>query len=218
MEKKVKDIEKEVENVELEDDDDYENITTDERIVEIEKKVNIILILVIISIIISFISLVSTLNKGDSETSNTNNQAQEGTSSYDTSSFKEIKAADIASESKNETIVVWIGRQTCGYCAAYAPEIAEAAENYGIQARYIDIAKIVDFVTNPQQPTITDRDAWETITSLSGSGEWATFAKENMGNTPLTLIIKNNKVVGGLDVYTTAENVEEAFADAGLKK
>lgn len=216
MEKKVKDIEKEIEDVEL--DDDYDAITTDERIIEIEKKVNILLILVIVSIVICFISLISTLNNSSNDTNTTNNQQQEGTSGYDTSSFKEISASDIASDSKNDTIVVWIGRQTCGYCAAYAPEIAEAAKNYGIQARYIDIAKIVDFTTNPQQPTITDRTSWDTITNLSGSGEWATFAKDNMGNTPLTLIIKNNKVVGGLDVYTTSDKVEEAFAAAGLKK
>lgn len=213
MEKKVKDIEKEVKDIEL-DEEDYEEISTEERIIGIEKKVNIILVLVAVVAVLSVFTLILSVNGGEKTETNNGTVNQQSTSKYDTSAFKEIKAADIQSESKNETIVVWIGRQGCGYCAQYAPNMAEAAKNYGIQARYIDLAKIVDF----DQLVITDATSYDTIKNLTGTGEWKDFAANNISGTPLTLIIKNNKVIGGINRFTDVATIEEAFAAAGLKK
>ncbi len=214
MEKKVKDIEKEVKEVEL-DEDEYEEISMEERIIGIEKKVNITLLIVSCLVVLSIFTLILSINgKDDNEVNNNTNNNQQSASKYDTSAFKEITASDIQSESKNETIVVWIGRQGCGYCAQYAPNIAEAAKNYGIQAKYIDLAKIVDF----DKLVITDATAYDTISNLSGTGDWKDYAANNISGTPLTLIIKNNKVVGGLNRFTDVEEIEKAFEDAGLKK
>ncbi len=136
--------------------------------------------------------------------------------SYDTSGFNVIKPSDIAKESKGKTIVLWVGRQSCGYCGMYAPYITEAMNNYGIKAYYVDLATMIEF--NTAQPYITDEEQFGILSGLKGDGKWDGFAEENVGGTPLTLIIKDSKVIGGLSGYADTETVMQVFADAGLKK
>jgi len=207
------------EDIDLEDED-YEEISVEERVVGIEKKVNIILIVVILTCLFSLLSMIFAINGGNGDTSYGESQGNDTTIaddySYDTSAFKEISASDIKSESKNETIVVWLGRQGCSYCAAYAPQIKQVAEEYKITVRYIDFAKIIDFSTNP--PTVSDNTAYNLITDLEGNGEWKGFGEEAMQGTPNTLIIKNNVIVGGVNGYSKAESIRSAFEAAGIKK
>lgn len=203
-----------------EDDDVEENeyieITTEERIVNIEKKTNYTFILTIITLIVSLITMLSVINnnvaKTETESTSTSNDDTEYT--YDTSSFKTITASDIKNESKSETIVLLIARQGCIYCSYYAPILAEVAKDYDITVRYIDLSTIINFNLN----TITDSDSYNTLSSLTGSGEWETFASDNITGTPLTLIIKNNKVIGGISGYVEAEKIENAFTAAGITK
>ena len=217
----VKDVEENVKEVEKEVlSNDYEEITLEERIVNIEKKTKASFWLNIVTLVLMVFLLVLLLGGGNAtNTEASGGNGSESTSqdtSYDTSAFTTITPDDIATVSKKKTIVLWIGRQSCGYCAAYAPYIAEAAENYGITAYYIDLATMINF--DVAQPYITDEDAFNTLSSLSGSGSWKTFAYDNIGGTPLTLIIKDNKVVGGLSGYDDTSAIEAAFKAAGLKK
>jgi thioredoxin-related protein len=137
-------------------------------------------------------------------------------SSYDTSVYNIIKPSQIEQESKGKTIVLWIGRQSCGYCGMYAPYINEATNNYGIKAYYVDLAGLIEF--NTAQPYITDEEEFGILSGLKGEGKWDGFAEENVGGTPLTLIIKNNKVIGGLSGYADTNTIMQVFEDAGLKK
>lgn len=219
LETETKEIEI-VEEATIEDDNEYEELSIEERIINIEKKTNTNLILNVIILIVAILSLVIAVSGGnDNKTFSDNNSTtqteQEETSSYDTSKFSEIVAADIKELSNGKTIVVWIGRQGCGWCSYFAPVMEEAASSVGFTPYYIDLGKIVDF--SLAQPTITDGTAWDTLTGLSGSGSWATFASKNMGGTPLTLVIKNNKVVGGQNGYSDAETLKTALKAAGIK-
>lgn len=203
-----------------EDDDieenEYTEITMEERITNIEKKANYTFILTIITLIVSLITMLSVINNSVSKTETESNTTSSDDTeyTYDTSSFKAITASDIKSESKSETIVLLIARQGCIYCSYYAPILTEVAKDYDITVRYIDLSTIINFNLN----TITDSDSYNTLSSLTGSGEWETFAKDNITGTPLTLIIKNNKVIGGVSGYVEAEKVESAFAAAGITK
>ena len=98
----------------------------------------------------------------------------------------------------------------------YAPYINEATANYGIKAYYIDLAELVDFTV--AQPYISDAEEFGILSGLKGSGKWDGFAEENVGGTPLTLIIKDSKVIGGLSGYSDTNTIMQVFADAGLKK
>lgn len=137
-------------------------------------------------------------NKINGTSSNTTND------SYDTSAFKEISVTDIVTESKNETIVVWLGIPTCGYCQAYAPLLAEVADEYGIVARYVDVTQMT-------------QEDYDVLVSLEGEGDYEGFGASFTG-TPFTMIVKKGKVVGGINGYVETERIESAFAAAGLKK
>lgn len=217
------------EDVELETNDEieefeeeFENISLEERIISIEKKTNATFILLIIVMILSFISLIYTVSNKDTQQKDTNtNQEQESDGIYDTSAFTEIKAVNIESLSKDKTIVIMVGRQGCGWCSEYAPMFLTLTSEYKTTPYYIDLAKILDFSNAASgQVPISDKDSYEIMISLSGAGEWATFAKEKFGGTPLTLIIKDNKVIGGLGGYPRngISDARSAFESAGLKK
>lgn len=222
----VEELETEVKEVEvtseatIEDNNDYEELSIEERIINIEKKTNTNLVLNVIILVVAILSLVIAVagggnNKTFSDNSTTDTTEQEETSSYDTSKFTEITAADIKDLSNGKSIVVWIGRQGCGWCSYFAPVMEEVSSSVGFTPYYIDLGKIVDF--SQTQAVITDGTAWDTLTSLSGSGSWATFAKENMGGTPLILVIKNNKVVGGQNGYSDADTLKASLKEAGIK-
>ena len=197
---------------------DYEEVSIEERIINIEKKANASFALNIVLVILVLISLVFSIGGGAKGLNETETEGSEtaGSVTYDTSAFKQIDASDIKELSDGKAIVVWVGRQSCGYCTQYAPYIAEAAEQYGIVAHYIDLAEYVNF--NVEQPYITNTEEFDTLSNLSGKGDWKTFASENVGGTPLTLIVKNNQVIGGIPGYTEVDGITAAFKDAGLKK
>lgn len=202
------------------DDLDINELSIEDRIINIEKKSNITLFIVLITCLMNIILLFGVFNGGsntDNQDTTNNNTTEEQTNyTYDTSAMKEITAADIASESKKETIVVVIGRQGCSACAAYMPVLNTVAKDYNITVRYIDIAKIIKFTEAGNY--VDDKDAFDTLVALTGSGDWKTFVNDNIQYTPLTIIIKNNKVVGGVSGYLEAENIETMFDNAGLKK
>jgi thiol-disulfide isomerase/thioredoxin len=220
MAKKKEELE-EIEELEVvkssddEEEEEFVELTTEERIVSIEKKVNIILAIVIATLAISLISLVVVMNNGTGSNNNkadTQEKTEEAEATYDISAFKEIRAQDIAAESKNETIVVMIGRQGCGYCAMYAPIITEVANNLGITVRYIDFLKIV----NLEQRVVTDEEAYNTIKNLSATKEFEGAGEDALGGTPKTLVIKNNKIINYISGAADADTLTQQLKASGL--
>ncbi len=128
---------------------------------------------------------------------------------YDTSSFKEISPLDIKKISKGNTMVVWIGRQGCQYCSWYAPII----EQVEMPVYYIDLLSFISI--SDYSAVITDEKAYTYLENLTGDGKWETFAKDNLGATPLTLIIRDEKVIGGISGFT--DDISYAFMDAGIE-
>jgi thiol-disulfide isomerase/thioredoxin len=152
---------------------------------------------------------VETLKKG---TTPTPSGEEEQPSGYDTSAFKEILGKDVVKESKNKTIVVLVARQTCGYCAIFAPTITEISEEYDFQVRYVDLEKIVD-IYSPNWDVI-DQESYDTLVNLKAVAGFETFMDE-FGATPMTVVIKDGKITGGIIGAYPKENVVEALKDAG---
>ena len=221
-EEKVEEVEEveEVVSSAEDEEDEYVELTTEERIVSIEKKTNLILVLVAIIAALSLITMVVVINGNGTGKTENNTKEQESngnaSTSYSTAAFKEIKAQDIASESKKETIVVMIGRQGCGYCAYYAPIITQVAEQYGITVRYIDYLKIVKLTESGGQ--IIDQEAFDLIKNMDAVQEWDKAGTEALKGTPATLIIKNNKIVYCIKGAADAETIAKAFDSVGLGK
>ncbi len=230
--KNIKDIEEIKEEIDDEIDDDldddeekdkdYEELTTEERIFNIEKKVNIIFYLVILCTVLCCVILIFSLinNSSSKETNsnnnnNSNNSASDNNSySYDTSAFKEISASDIKNESKNKTIVVLLGRQGCSHCAAFAPKITEVAKKFNVEVMYIDYNKIVDVSAGK----IIDQNAYDIIANMEGTGSWSEFGAKAIRGTPNTLFIKNNTIIYGINGNNENGIIETAFEQAGFKK
>ena len=88
---------KDKEEKELKEVDEYEELTLEDRVVNIEKKVNwtfgLTVIITIISVLLLIFVLADGTDKSNSSSSNNNsNEATEVSEDYDVSEFKEIKA------------------------------------------------------------------------------------------------------------------------------
>ncbi len=167
-------------------------------------------------IVILFSATLIVLSIGVSSYINNNKKTETTTESeyntdYDVSMFKEIKASELKKNTKDLS-VVYIGRSTCSWCAAFLPRLWEAQEEYGYKTLYIDIAKIMDF----NDGSITDQKAYDTMINLTGEN-YETYVKDNFGATPMILIMKNNKIVGAQTGYSEYEEFKKVLNEAGIK-
>ncbi len=205
-------IEKELENVA----DEYEELTLEDRVMNIEKKVNWTFGLSVIITIISVLLLIFVLADGTEKKSNTDSDnsgnSSEVSSDYDVSAFKEIKAQDIKKESKGKNILIYVGRSSCGYCIQYVPILTQVQEKYNkYKTYYIDIAKILDF--NSATGGILDSEANEIMQQLDKD-----FMESNWGATPLTLVVKDSKLVDSIVGYVDAGTLETLVKENGFVK
>lgn len=192
----------------------YEELTVEERIIGIEKKVNTMFVLTIIIAILSLITLLTNFNTGTPTTEDEHTESS-ATTSYSTDAFKKVVATDLESLSKGKTIVVWIGRQGCGYCSQYVPTITSVGEKLGIDIHYLDLADIFDFSTNPI--TLKDEKAYDLLSNFATDEENKDIMDE-LGATPMTLVIKNNKIVGSFTGALPEADVLTALKAEGFKE
>ena len=77
------------------------------------------------------------------------------------------------------------------------------------------MGKIINF--NVSEPYVNDQNAYNLLKNLSGEGKWQYFASDNINATPLTLIIRDNQVIGGVSGFVGEETLEDVFNAAGLR-
>ncbi len=209
---------KKVSKVVLDDEEEVVELTMEERIIGIEKKQNIILVFVLVTALLSLFTFISGLggNKTykDEETEPTNTETQQS-ATYDTSAFTKVKAQDLEKLSKKDTIIVWIGRQGCGYCGQFAPTITSVGEKLDETIYYLDLADIFDFSTNPV--TILDEEAYDLLLNFKTDGD-NEGVMEEFGATPMTLVIKKNKIVGNFVGAYDEATALEILEDEGFKQ
>lgn len=206
---KIETIENEIE------EEEFEELSISDRLVNIEKKNNIILVISIATIFLCLCSMIYIINGDNTSYANEQTtQTSESDYTYDTSGLDEIKATDIEKESDGETIVVVVARQGCSYCAQYMPVITKVAEEHDVTVKYIDFGKIIDFSSS--QPTISDSESYEALSNLEGTGDWKDFADVVITGTPNTMFIKDNKIIYGINGSQSEDVIETAFKEAGL--
>jgi len=224
----------EVEN--LENKEEFVEVSLEDRVYNIEKKTNAIFVMIIITMIISLVSFIVVISKNtsiksnnsSSNTSNNTQTEQADESGYSTASFNKIKAQDIESVSKGKTAVIWIGRQTCGYCALYAPIIESVSKEYGFTANYLDLYSIIDENTG----SLADQDGYNILINLGAAKNCKSYVYDNdgkeiacadvlderFGATPMTLFVKDNKLVGAFSGYTQEEQLSQLVEEFGFSK
>jgi predicted bacteriocin transport accessory protein len=135
---------------------------------------------------------------------------------YDTTVYKTIKGSELAELSKGKKIVVWIGRQGCSYCSLYEPTIKSVGKDLGITIHYIDLAAMYD--TTQYQWVLTDQASYDAITGMETTNDEAASVMEDFGSTPMTIIVEDGKVIGGVVGAVDKTTVKETLTNAGIKK
>lgn len=174
-------------------------------------KLGQIIIALLVAILIALIIGVSKMYTNNS-TSTTTEESDYNTK-YDVSMFKEITASDIKNETKDKLSVVYIGRETCGWCAAFLPNLWQAQDEYGYLTLYVDIAKIIDFSNGG----VLDQDSYDILSSITGDG-YEDYMETNLGSTPMILIMKDNKIIGAQTGYSEYDTFAGVLNDAGITK
>lgn len=207
-----------VDNTKVEEtnNEGFDELTTEDRLVSIEKKVNATLILVVIMAILAIINLSILVSNNSGQTTTNEDLTPNSTdisADYDVSEFDEIKASDLSKESKNKTIVVYIGRSSCGYCVQFVPILKSVQEKYNFTTKYIDIAKIIDYNSS----SISNQDAYNLLTNMKTNSEQKGIM-EQFGSTPMTLVIKNNTIVDSIVGATDESTLTKLIEDNGFSK
>lgn len=181
-----------------------------EKILKVNRLIMVLLIAILIVLSIGVSKLLA--NESSANVDVSTSAESEYNTEYDVSMFTEIKANDIKSKTKKEAQVVYIGRETCSWCAAFLPNLWDAQDELGYKTLYIDIAKILDFSTGE----VIDQDAYDTLNDLTGEG-YENYMSENFGATPMVLIIDNNKIIGAQTGYSEYDTFKTVLNDAGIK-
>ena len=211
-------FEKKPKKVKVKKEEPEEPLTLEDRVIKMEQKLNILMVLAVIMTVIAIATMFIVIFKGDSKSKDnsegTKNEETEEvvTYDYDVSAFKEISASEIESESKGKTILLYIGRSTCGYCIQFVPILTEVQEKHDYTTYYLDIAKIYDYQNGVVLDSAAEKIMLDLKTSDSQKG-----IMSNFGYTPMTLVIKNGKVVDSIVGYVDAGTVETLVSSNGLK-
>jgi len=189
--KTVKKVE-ELERVEIINQIDYTKVFN---------KIFYSLIAITVVLVAIFVAIIV---KGNVTTTVDNTETEETLGEYDVSMFDTLTTTDALTEiAKKETEIVYIGRETCGYCVQFLPVLEQAQDEFGYKTIYIDLEEM----TSDDQTKLLELDNEEK------------YIEENFGYTPMVLVFKDGKFstgwVGYAEYDSFAAFLEE---DAGLKK
>lgn len=120
---------------------------------------------------------------------------------YDASMFTQVTADEfVKAFNSSETSVIYIGRPTCSYCAAFLPALQQAQSDYGYTTLYLDIEK----VASSEVSKITQLDEW---------------LNTYYGTTPLVIVVKDGKIQGeGWIGYAEYETFAAYLENLGFTK
>lgn len=120
---------------------------------------------------------------------------------YDASMFKQVTPDEFVEAFKgSETQVIYIGRPTCSYCAAFLPTLQQAQKDYNYTTLYLNIDEV---------------DSSE-ISKITGLDEWL---NTYYGTTPLVIVVKDGKIQGeGWVGYAEYDTFAAYLENLGFKK
>ena len=215
----IDDVDFDLDDDDIDELEELKEISSDERIIRVEKKANILIVLQIIALILILITMIVCLSGGvSSGNKEKESDTQEGTSSdytYTTTSFKELTFGEISEASKNKEIIVFMGRQGCYWCSLYAPIISLEAQDNKFDVYYLDFGKIIDFTSSPA--SIADEATYKALMAWLEASDFADDVQEGIG-TPMTFFVKNNKIVNMINGYTDQDSLEAYLKKEGFIK
>jgi len=128
---------------------------------------------------------------------------------YDVSKFSEVDYDGLKKLMKNDgTHVVYIGRESCGYCAMFIPIMQKVQEDYGFTTYYFDVTNVYNYSNNK----VVDETAYNELVNYND------FFAENFLATPMVVIFKDGKYVGGTMGYQEESTYSAFLEDNGISK
>lgn len=166
---------------------------------------------VIIGLLVTMLVLLIIVNGDNKKTLDTSNEEVDATSSedYDVSKFEQVDNDKLFEAIAREGYqVVYVGRESCGYCTKFIPALKQAQEEFGYTTIYHDITKVINFSTG----AISDQTTYDKIVAIND------YIKENYGATPMVLVFKDGSYVDGWVGYAEYSKFESFLTSAGLSK
>ncbi len=139
---------------------------------------------------------------------------------YDVSAFEKIKAQDIANISKGQKAVIIIAREDCGFCRLFVPVLTQVKKEMNIPVYYINFYDIeeVQLVNGEYQWVTIDQEAEDLLINMKTNSENTNFMKKNYGGTPLTIVVEDNTLIGGISGWIdSTEEVKNILTGYGVK-
>lgn len=125
---------------------------------------------------------------------------------YDVSKFNELDINNVLSLFEQKDLaVIYMGRESCHFCVQYVPILNAVQEELGFKTYYLDTLKI-DVTSENYDKFIAKLDK-----KYEMDGENKTLGEfyKTYGYTPITIIIKNGKMIDGHIGYTEKNALKE---------
>lgn len=104
-----------------------------------------------------------------------------------------------------ETNIVVVGQTTCSHCIAIKPALNDVAKDYDLTINYLNLTEL---------NTAEKESFYDSLEKIKYDDP--DFVKEGKFGTPLTLIIKNGKMVDYISGQRTISQLVREFTKAGL--
>ena len=159
------------------------------------KKTNALLYIVLSLLIVNiFVTIIVNGNSNKEELYNT---------TFDTSSFTNIKLKDIEEYVDNDEYkLLVIGKPNCEYTAKMIPLLQQAQSEFSYETLYVDLRE----VTESDREVILQYD------------DETNFIEEYLGTTPFIIVFKENKMIDTWVGYQDYAKFREFLLSVGLEK
>jgi len=148
-------------------------------------------------------------------TSSDNSGAENSDSEYDISQFESIDADGALRlfEKKGYSVVIY-GSSTCGYCKEFIKSAKKIQNEIGFKHYYTDMTSLNK--NSDDYATLMKKYDKKTTLQISGEEQSGTYG-DFFIVTPITVIIKDGKMVDGLIGYASYEQYKELLAKNGIE-
>ena len=180
-----------------------------------EEKINksytisiVAVVLSIISLLVCFIMITNNSSK--------NNNVVEQKSDYDVSMMNNISLSELLKlfEYKDNTYVVYLGRESCSACTSFLPTLQSMQKKYNYITQYLDTS-LVRSGTDDYDKFISKLSKKVTLT-INGETKTQSFG-EFYGYTPMVFIISKGKFVDGFVGSYSSAKFETFLNNNGIK-
>lgn len=178
---------------------------------KIKSSLNVFFIVCIIIFLLGIL-FIGTKNKSQKQNNTTTTNKSEVNEYYDISEFDSIIGSDVNSFENDKIYVVLIGRKSCSFSKQIIDVFKELQGELKFKVQYLDLDKMIN-----SDGKVIDSNSYTALKQLDKASD-QTDVLNDLGKTPMTLIIKNKKIISSYLGYANKETMKDILKKARLKK